>query len=109
MEATVASVSDLNIISTRGAGTFEAKDITVDRVVIVMLGSAKIGNLIMEDISCHTGAWNIDYVKSGSIVIDDSSKFGAGTGIDSASFVVNSTTKATFITNNIVETPLTVQ
>ena len=109
MEATVSSVSDLNIISTRGAGTFEAKDITVDRVVIVLLGSASIGTLTMSDISCHTGSWNIDYVKSGSIVMDNTSKFGAGTGIDSASFVVNSTTKATFITNNIVETPLTVQ
>ena len=109
VEATVASVSDLNIISTRGAGTFEAKDITVDRVVIVLLGSASIGTLTMSDISCHTGSWNIQYVNAGSIVMDNTSKFGDGDGIDSADFVVNSTVKASHITSTIVETPITVQ
>ena len=110
VEATIDStISDLQISSTRGAGTFEAKNAVVDKVVFTLAGSATIGTLTLDDISCHTGAVTLAYIKAGTITIDNTSKFGAGTGIDSASFVVNSTTKASFITDNIVETPIKVQ
>ena len=110
MEASLDNtIPDLQITSTRGAGRFEAKDAVVDKIVITLAGSATVGTLAMTNISCHTGATTLAFIKAGSLTIDNTSKFGAGTGIDSASFVVNSTTKAAFITDNIVETPIKVQ
>ena len=110
MEASLDNtIPDLQITSTRGAGRFEAKDAVVDKIVITLAGSATVGTLSMTNISWHTGATTLAFIKAGSLTIDNTSKFGAGTGIDSASFVVNSTTKAAFITDNIVETPIKVQ
>ena len=110
MEASLDNtIPDLQITSTRGAGRFEAKDAVVDKIVITLAGSATVGTLSMTNISCHTGATTLAFIKAGALTIDNTSKFGAGTGIDSASFVVNSTTKAAFITDNIVETPIKVQ
>jgi hypothetical protein len=110
VEATIdATISDLNIISTRGSGVFTAEDSVVDRVLIVLAGDATIGSLVMNDISCSVGGWNVDFVKAGSFTMDNTSKIGDGDGIDTADFVVNSTVKARNFTNNLVDTPITVR
>ena len=110
VEATLdAPISDLNIESTRGSGVFLAENSVVDRVLIVLLGDAVIGNLTMTDLDCSVGGWNIDYVKAGSFTLDNTSKFGDGDGIDTADFVVNATVKARVMTDNLVDTPITVK
>ena len=110
VEATIdATISDLNILSTRGSGEFTAKDSVVDRVLIVLAGDATIGLLSMNDVACSVGGWNVDYVKAGSFTMDNTSKIGDGDGIDAADFVVNSTVKARNFTNNLVDTPITVR
>jgi hypothetical protein len=110
VEATIDStISDLDIQSTRGSGTFIAENSVVDRVLIVMAGSAVIGTLSMTDVDCSVGGWNIDHVKSGSFTLDNTSKFGDGDGIDTADFVVNSTVKTRSFTDNLVDTPITVK
>ena len=110
MDATIDStITELHIESSRGAGTYTAENSVVDRVIIELKGSAIIGNLIMTDMDCSVGGWNIDYVKSGAITMDATSKFGDGDGIDTADFTMNSTVKARVITDNLVDTPLTVK
>jgi len=110
MDATIDStISEINIESSRGAGQYIAQDSVVDRVIIQMGGDALIGTLIMTDVDCSVGGWNIDYVKAGSITMDATSKFGDGDGIDLADFVVSSTVKARTITDNLVDTPITVK
>ena len=111
MEATIDSnISDIDAQSTRASGEYEVKDSVVDQIVLVLLGSATISNMTFTDVDCSLGTgWNIDYVKAGSISIDATSKFGSGSGINSADFVVNSTVKARTITNQLVDTPITVQ
>jgi len=111
MEATLDStISDIDAQSTRSSGVYEVKDSVVDQIVIVLLGSATISNMTFADVDCSLGTgWNIDYVKAGTISIDASSKFGSGSGINSADFVVNSTVKARTITDQLVDTPITVQ
>ena len=79
MEASVDNtIPDLQITSTRGAGKFEAKDAVVDKIVITLAGSASVGTLSMTNISCHTGATTLAYIKAGALTIDNTSKFGAG-------------------------------
>ena len=110
VEATIDStISDLDIQSTRGSGVFTAENSVVDRVLIVLAGSAVIGTLSMTDVDCSVGGWNVDYVKAGSFTMDNTSKFGDGDGIDTADFVVNSTVKTRNFTDNLVDTPITVK
>ena len=110
VEATIDStITDLEISSTRGSGTFTAQNSVVDRVLIVLAGDAVIGTLTMTDVDCSVGGWNVDYVKAGSFTMDNTSKFGDGDGIDTADFVVNSTVKTRSFTDNLVDTPITVK
>jgi len=110
MDATIDStITEININSSRGSGSFTAQDSVVDRVIIEMHGDAIIGTLTMTDVDCSVGGFNIDWVKSGFITMDATSKFGDGDGIDLADFVVSSTVKARTITDNLVDTPITVK
>jgi len=110
MDATIDStITDMNIISTRGSGVFTAQDSVVDRVIIEMHGDAIIGTLTMTDVACSVGGFNVDYVKAGAITMDATSKFGDGDGINTADFTINSTVKARTITDNLVDTPITVK
>ena len=110
VEATIDStITDLEISSTRGSGTFTAQNSVVDRVLIVLAGDAVIGTLAMTDVDCSVGGWNVDYVKAGSFTLDNTSKFGDGDGINTADFVVNATVKARVMTDNLVDTPITVK
>ena len=110
MDATIDStISEQNIESSRGSGNFLAENSVVDRVIIQLGGDAIIGTMTMTDLDCSVGGWNIDYVKAGSISMDNTSKFGDGDGINTADYTMNSTVKARVITNNLVDTPITVR
>ena len=110
MDATIDStITEININSSRGSGEFIAQNSVVDRVIIEMHGDAIIGTLTMTDVDCSVGGFNIDYVKAGSITLDATSKFGDGDGINLADFVVASSVKARTITDNLVDTPITVK
>ena len=111
MEATLDStISAIDAQSSRSSGVYLVEDSIVDQIVLVLAGSATVSTLLMADIDCSLGTgWNIDYVKAGAVTIDANSKFGSGSGIDSADFVVNSTVKARTITNQMVDSPITVR
>ena len=99
----------MNIESSRGSGDFLAENSVVDRVIIEMHGDATIGVMAWTDLDCSVGGINVDWVKSGVITLDNTSKFGDGDGIDLADFVVASTVKARTITDNLVDVPITVR
>jgi hypothetical protein len=110
MDATIDStITTINIESSRGSGEFIAQNSVVDRVIIQLGGDAIIGTLIMTDVDCSVGGFNVDYVKAGTITMDATSMFGDGDGINLADFVVSSTVKARVITDNLVDTPITVK
>ena len=110
LDATIDStITEINIESSRGSGIFLAENSVVDRVIIEMHGDAIIGTLTMTDMDCSAGGWNIDYVKAGAITMDATSKFGDGDGINLSDFVVASTVKARTITDNLVDTPITIK
>ena len=110
-EMTVDSTIPLVIIdSDRGAGTYTAENSVVDRVVISMgTNGATIGELIIDDVDASVGAWDWDYIKAGSISMDATNSFGNGTGINSASATFGSGIKARIVTDNLVDTPISVK
>jgi len=110
-EMTVDSTIPLVIIdSDRGAGTYTAENSVVDRVVISMgTNGATIGELIIDDVDASVGAWDWDYIKAGSISLDATNSFGNGTGINSSSVTFGSDIKARIVTDNLVDTPISVK
>lgn len=104
-----STISDMTILSTRGAGDFRASDSKVDRVIINLLGDANVGTLSLDGVRCSVGAFDLAFIKAGLISIDPTSRFGTGSGINSADFVVNTTVKYRSQTDSLVDTPITVR
>jgi hypothetical protein len=106
-----STISQLIIDSDRGSGTYVAENSVVDRIVINTNGDtgAFIGEIIVDNVTTTTGAWDFDYMKIGILTMDNTNKFGNGTGINSASAVFNSSIKSRSITDNLVDTPLKIQ
>ena len=106
-----STIPNLVIDSDRGAGTYVAENSTVDRIVITTNGDsgATIGEILIDDVDASVGAWDWDYVKAGCINLEATNTFGNGTGINSASAVFNSTVKARTVTDNLVDTPVSVK
>jgi hypothetical protein len=111
LAATVDStIPKLVIDSDRGAGTYTASDSTVDRVIIKTTGgTATIGEILIDDVDASVGAWTWEHINAGCIVMENTNQFGDGTGINSASAVFNDTVKARVITDNLVDTPISVK
>ena len=110
-EMSVDSTIPLVIVdSDRGAGTYTAENSVVDRVVITMnTNGASIGELIIDDVDASVGAWDWDYIKAGSITMDATNSIGNGTGINSSSATWGSDIKARIVTDNLVDTPISVK
>ena len=106
-----ATIPNLVVDSDRGSGTYIAENSQVDRIILNTNGDngATIGEILIDDVDASVGAWDWDYVKAGNIVFESSNQFGNGTGINSASAVFNSTVKARCVTDNVVETPISVK
>lgn len=105
------TIPNLVIDSDRGAGTYVAENSTVDRIIINTNGDsgATIGEILIDDVDTSVGAWDWDYVKAGCIHLENTNTFGNGTGIDNASVVFNSSVKARTVTDNLVDTPVSVK
>jgi hypothetical protein len=106
-----STISHLVIDSDRGSGSYVAQNSTVDRVVINLNGDtgATIGEIIVDGVTSSVGGWDFDYLKVGTLTMDNTNKFGDGSGINSASAVFNDTVKSRSITDNLVDTPIKVQ
>jgi hypothetical protein len=106
-----STVSNLVIDSDRGAGTYIAENSVVDRILITLQGDsgAYIGEVVVDNVDASVGSWDWDYLKIGTLSINNTNQFGDGSGIDSPSAVFNRSISARSITDNTVDTPLTVQ
>jgi hypothetical protein len=106
-----STIANLVVDSDRGAGTYIAENSTVDRVIITTNGDngATIGEILIDDVDSSVGAWDWDYIRAGCIHLESTNTFGNGTGINTASAVFNSTVKARVITDNLVDTPVSVK
>ena len=81
----------------------------VDVGLITNGGVATIGEILIDDVDASVGAWDWSHINAGCIVMENTNQFGNGTGINSASAVFNDTVKARVITDNLVDTPISVK
>ena len=106
-----STISTLVIDSDRGSGSYVVEDSVVDRIILNTNGDtgATIGEILIDNVDASVGSWDWDYIKAGCIVFESTNQFGDGSGINSASAVFNSSVKARVITDNLVDTPITVK
>ena len=107
----VSTTPDITVNSDRGAGTFTAKDSTVDRIVIKVDGTAGpvVGEVEFKNVHCSVGQISLQNIKAGQLIQDAESKFGDGSGIDSASYIISPNVKIRSGVSNLVDTPISVK
>ena len=119
--ATLSSVSDISVGSTRGTISItDASDSTYDRIIIDSSSADSICNtLTLKNIKAYgtyadgnaatTNAIHLENMDIGTLTIQNSI-IGSGTGIDSPDFTIATTTNVTTttLTNNI-ERPITIK
>jgi len=109
IEGTMSNaVSDHVVESMRGVSSYAGEG-TVDRIIINLLGSATVRTLSVVDSSCHTGKLALAYARFGKVQFDSTVRVGDGTGIDSSSFVVNSTVLYNTMVDTLVDVPTTIR
>ena len=111
MAATVSNtVSDLELSSERASSVYEASS-TVDRIQIHITGNtgAYVNHLIIDNLDAWSGAAFFDRLKVGTVTFGNTNRIGDGSGIDSASCVVQSSVSGRVINNTIQDRPITVR
>ena len=112
MSATVSNtVSDLELSSERLASVYEVDSTITDRIQIHITGNngAYEENLIIDNLDAWNGAASFDRMKIGTANINNSNRVGDGSGVDSASCVIQSSVSAREINNSIQDRPITVR
>lgn len=102
------STSSYSVGSMRGAAQYEAEDMVVDRIILTFSTAGNdilIRRLIIDDVKAHTGAFDMDYVKIGTLTLSDL-QVGDDGDIDSADLVVNSSVSVTNLSDGIVDKPI---
>ena len=104
-----ATISDVQIVSSRGAGSFTADGGSVDHIVISQTQDTDVGTLTFENVHCSVGGWDLDHIKAGTFSQDAASRFGDGDGINTADYVINSTVSYRASTDALIDTPINVR
>jgi hypothetical protein len=105
------TIASQEVFSLRGSGAFVSDGGIVDRIIINLAGNngAIVKEVTFEDVHCSVGGWNIDYVKAGEYSQAATTRWGTGSGINSADWVSESTVKARTVTDTIQDQPVKVQ
>ena len=112
MSATVSNtIPDLELSSERLASVYEVDSTITDRIQVHITGNngAYVDNLIIDNLDAWNGAAFFDRLKIGTATINNSNRVGDGTGVDSASCVINPSVSARVINNTMQDRPIKVR
>jgi hypothetical protein len=108
-EMTMASTTnDVVIGSGRGATSYIAKDMTVDRILITQSttgGDVLIDTMTLDGVRAFTGAFNADYFEIGRLILEGV-RIGDDGDINSADFVINSSVSVNTVNDGVLEEPV---
>jgi hypothetical protein len=105
------TIPDMVLESERLSSVYEVDGSIVDRIQIHITGNsgAFVENLILDNVDAWAGAAHLSRMKIGTMTMNNSNKIGDGSGVDSASCVVNSSVNVRNLTNTIQDRPIKVQ
>jgi len=103
-----SSTNDVSMSSTRGAVSYDAKDMTVDRIIIRQTttgGDVLIKKLHLKNVNAWNGAANFDYFEIGKLTLINV-RIGDDGDIDSADLVINSSVEVNTLNDGVQEEPV---
>jgi hypothetical protein len=103
-----STTNDVVIGSGRGATSYEAKDMVVDRILLIQTttgGDVIIDKLILDGVRAWTGAFNADYFEIGTLTLENV-RIGDDGDINSADLIINNTVKVNSVLDSVVEEPV---
>ena len=108
-EMTMASTTnDVVIGSGRGATSYVAKDMTVDRIILNQTttgGDVLIDEMTLDGVRAWTGAFNADYFEIGRLILENV-RIGDDGDINSADLVIHSSVSVNTVADSIREEPV---
>ena len=108
-EMTMASTTnDVIIGSGRGATSYIAKDMTVDRILLTQSttgGDVLIDTMTLDGVRAFTGAFNADYFEIGRLILENV-RIGDDGDINSADLVINSSVSVNTVADGVLEEPV---
>jgi len=108
-EMTMASTTnDVVIGSGRGAVSYIAKDMTVDRILLTQSttgGDVLIDTMTLDGVRAFSGAFNADYFEIGRLILENV-RIGDDGDINSADFVINSSVNVNTVNDGVLEEPV---
>ena len=112
MSATVSnSPSDLELSSERLSSVYEVDSSIVDKVQIHITGNngAYVDHLIIDNLDAWKGSAYFERLKVGTATMNNSNRVGDGTGVDSASCVIQPSVSARVINDTMQDRPILVR
>ena len=103
-----STTNDVSMSSTRGSVSYDAKDMTVDRIIIRQTttgGDVLIKKIHLKNVSAFTGAFNADYFEIGKLTLINV-RVGDDGDIDSADLVINSSVEVNTLNDGVQEEPV---
>ena len=103
-----STTNDVIIGSGRGATSYIAKDMVVDRILITQSntgGDVLIDTMILDGVRAWTGAFNADYFEIGRLILENV-RIGDDGDIDSADLVINSSVNVNTVYDGVLEEPV---
>ena len=103
-----STTNDVVIGSGRGATSYIAEDMVVDRIIVQQTttgGDVLIGTMTLDGVKAWTGAFNADYFEIGRLILENV-RIGDDGDIDSADLVLNSSVSVNTVHDGVVEEPV---
>ena len=103
-----STTNDVVIGSGRGAVSYIAKDMTVDRIIINQTTSGDdvlIDTMTLDGVRAFSGAFNADYFEIGRLILENV-RIGDDGDINSADFVINSSVSVNTVNDGVLEEPV---
>jgi hypothetical protein len=103
-----STTNDVVIGSGRGAVSYIAKDMVVDRILITQSttgGDVLIDTMILDGVRAWSGAFNADYFEIGRLILENV-RIGDDGDINSADFIINSSVSINTVNDGVVEEPV---
>jgi len=103
-----STTNDVVIGSGRGAVSYIAEDMVVDRILIIQSttgGDVLIDTMILDGVKAFEGAFNADYFEIGRVLMENV-RIGDDGDIDSADFVIQSSVSINTVYDGVVEEPV---
>ena len=114
VEPTMGTSTMVTIGSSRGAVRYEASDMVVDRVLILMSATTTpatdvyVGEIVLENISSAIGGFNLDWVDIGILNLENL-VVGDDGDINSADFFISSSVTVNTMNDGIVDKPVDIR